>query len=426
MNIRMAVVVCLVVAGFQPWSVSRAGSTQVVGTLVPAADRKDMVYDEKRDLVYISAQDRILRYSVATSSFLPPVVVGGSPRGLDLSPDAGTLAIADAQYGPETTWIKLVDLDGLQVRTLEAARQYYEGGTWAVSYVSDGSVVATSNYLGSGWTPMRRFDPASGAATVIASVSNRTMVSASGDRRAIAFAEGNISDGRWGRYDPITGDVVRREWYENGTSWFNFEIATNAVGNQYAIPTYGGTFIYDAAFSKVATLGIYGGPQPVGVAYDPVDSLAYFPWADSSEVRVYDMDLLTEVGAYDVGHVFDHTGNSAFGNGRVRLSGDGSLLMVSVAGGVRLVRMYAPLRAASFSASVPARLKQRIPLQGSIGNGGELRYEIVTQPKHGHLTLSRGHATYAGRGTGPVTDSFVYRVRYGRAVAEGVVTVNTR
>ncbi len=426
MTIRKAVFACLAVAAFQPWAPCAAGSAPVVGTFVPASDRKDMVHDGMRDLVYISHEDRILRYSVADAAFLPPVLVGGNPVGLDLSPDGETLAVADAGYGPETLAVKLVDLDGLEVRALEVPRESYEAGTWAVSYVADGSIVATSSFLGSGWTPMRRFDAVSGAATVIAHVRQNTMVSASGDRRAVAFAEANISSGSWGRYDAVTGQVVRREGYDDGTSAFNFEIATNAVGNQYAIPTYRGTYIYDADFNNVATLGTYAGPQPVGVAYDPVDSLAYFPWAATSEVRVYDMDLLAEVGAYDVGHVFEHTGNGAFGNGRVRLSGDGSLLMVSVEGGVRIVRMYAPLQAASFAVTAPARMKHKFPLQGSVGNGGAVEYEIVQQPKHGRVTVSRGLATYAGRGTGTGTDSFVYRARYGRAVAEGVVTVNTR
>jgi hypothetical protein len=55
-----------------------------------------------------------------------------------------------------------------------------------------------------------------------------------------------------------------------------------------------------------------------------------------------------------------------------------------------------------------------------------LDYEIVQQPKHGHVTVSRGYATYAPRGTATGTDTFVYRVGYGRAVAEGVVTINFR
>lgn len=425
MNIRKAVFACLVVAAFLPWASCAAGSGPAVGTFIPATERKDMVYDEIRDLVYISSQDRILRYSVANAMFLPPVVLGGSPRGLDLSPDGTTLAVADSQYGPDTGWVTLVDLDTLGVRTLEVAREEGEGGMWAVGYLADGSIVATSRYLGSGWTPMRRIDVTSGAVTEIAEVRGGSMVSASGDRRVLAFAEANISSGRWGRYDAITGNLVRSDW-DQSTSWFNFEIATNAVGNQYAIPTYGGTFIYDASFTEVATFGTYAGPQPVGVAYDPVDNLAYFPWAESTEVRVYDMDLLTEVGAYDVGYVFAHTGNGAYNNGRVRLSGDGSLLMVSVEGGVRIVRMYAPLQAASFAVTAPPRMKHKFRLQGSIGNGGAVDYEIVEQPKHGHVTLSRGYATYSGRGTGTGTDTFVYRARYGRAIAEGVVTVSTR
>src|SRR5690606_34410111 len=129
----------------------------------------------------------------------------------------------------------------------------------------------------------------------------------SGNRRVVAFAESNISDGSWGRIDAVTGKIVRRAWYEGSTGWFNYEIATNADGSQYAIPTYGGTFVYDAAYAEVATIGEYAAGQPIGVAYHPVDDLAYFPWSGTSEVRVYDMEFLEPVGAYDLEQSFDHT-----------------------------------------------------------------------------------------------------------------------
>jgi hypothetical protein len=245
------------------------------------------------------------------------------------------------------------------------------------------------------------------------------MVSASGDRRSIAFAEADSSGGPWGRYQPATGEIVRRY---DGTSWFNFEIATNANGSQYAIPTYGGTFVYNSAYANIATFGTYAGPQPIGVAYHPVDSLAYFSWAETSEVKVYDMDALAPVGSYDFENDFDHTGNGAYNEGRTKLSGDGSLLMVTVEGGVRILRMYAPLKAEPISARAPGTSRRKIALKGSVGNGGPVHYEIVRQPLHGRVILSRGFATYWRTGS-TTSDSFVYRVRYGRAVADAVVTI---
>lgn len=412
-----------VITGIVLLLVLNAGTAHALGTFIPAPGRVDVAYDEKRDIVYITSGSDLLRYQVEAGSFLPSVMIGGSLRGVDLSPDGNTLAVADSNFNSTELWVHMVDLDTLSHRRLETLRDGdSESGTWAVSYAYDGSLLATTGFLGSGWTPMRRFNVNSGAVTVIGDVRQNTMVSSSGDRRSIAFAESNSSAGPWGQYRPTTGEVVYRDGYDNGTSWFNFEIATSADGSQYAIPTYGGTFVYNSAYANIATIGTYAGPQPIGAAYHPVDGLAYFPWAETSEVRVYDMDALVAVGSYDFETDFDHTGNGAYNEGRTKLSGDGSLLMVTVEGGVRILRMYAPLKAEPISMRVPTNFKRKIPLKGSVGNNGEVRYEIVQQPLHGRVLLSRGVATYWRTG-GMGSDSFVYRARYGRAVADGVVTI---
>lgn len=412
---------------------SFSGVSQAIGLFIPAAERVDMAYDEKRDIVYITSGGDVLRYAVGQRAFLPKVVIGGALRGVDLSPDGNTLAVADSTSGTSTLWVHLVDLDSLASRKQEAPKQsygsgtYYEGGTWAVSYAADGALFFTSQYPGSGWTPLRRYTIASGVSVAIPSVRQNTMVSASGDRKIIGFAESNISDGRWGLLKVESGEIVRRSGYDNGTSWFNFEIAANPDGSQIAIPTYGGTFIYNAAYQKIATLGIYANEQPVAAAYDPVDNLAYFPWARTSEVRVYDMDALVEVGRYDFETQFSSTGNAAYQSGRTRLSGDGSLLMVTVDGGVRILRMYAPLSANPLSVVVSPSSRQKIRLLGSVGNGALPTYELVRGPEHGRVVIAGGFATYvhsSPRYSGP--DSFVYRARYGRAKADAVVALSIR
>ena len=52
-----------------------------VGTFVPAPSRFDMVHDDTRGIVYISHGTEVLRYHVATDTFLSPIVLGGAlPR----------------------------------------------------------------------------------------------------------------------------------------------------------------------------------------------------------------------------------------------------------------------------------------------------------------------------------------------------------
>jgi Bacterial Ig domain len=396
-------------------------SAMAVGTLAPAPQRADMVHDDTRGIIYITQGDQVLRYHIGSGTYLSPIALGGQLRGLDISADNATLAVADDATGISTGWVHLVSLNDLTSRTVPFDKELYESGTFSVSFGADNALYATTNYWGSGWTPMRRLDTATDTWTQLASVRQATMLSSSGDGDTIAFAETNSSDGPWGLVDVPTGQIVRRNGYTNGTSWYNYEIATDRLGSQFAIPTYGGTFIYNDAYQKVATLGQYAGAQPIGVAYHPVDRTAYFPWAQSGQVRVYDMNNFTQTGSYDFQDTFSTTGNGAFVQGRTKLSKDGSLLMVSVTGGVRFLETYAPLTAAPASANALAGVTTSLALPASIGNGGSLQYSIVRAPVHGNVVLSAGTAAYTAQPGYAGSDSFRYRVQYGRASREAEV-----
>ena len=405
-------------------SLGAALPASAAGTLIPAPQRVDMVHDDSRGLIYITQGGEVLRYDIASGGFLSPIVLGGQLKGLDLSADNGTLAVADDLSGSTSGWVHLVSLNDLSARTMPFAKNgNYESGTFSVRFASDGKLYATTEFWGSGWTPLRKLDPATGVWTQLASVRQATMLSTSGDGDTVAFAESNISDGSWGLIDIPTGQVVRRDGYINGTSWFNFEIATDRLGSQFAMPTYGGTFVYNDVYQKVATLGQYAGPQPIGVAYHPVERSAYFPWSGSGQVRVYDMDTFTQTASHDFEDAFGWVGNNAYEQGRTRLSKDGSLLMVSVTGGVRFLQTYASLNAAPVSATALAGTPTSIALPGSIGNGGSLSYSIVRAPAHGSLTLAGATASYTAQAGYSGSDSFRYRVQYGSAVREAEVDI---
>jgi Bacterial Ig domain len=398
-----------------------AGAVSAAGTLAPAPQRVDMVHDDLRGLIYITQGGEVLRYHIASGTYLSPIVLGGRLRGVDLSADQSTLAVADDMTDATRGWVHLVSLNDLTYRTAPFVKDSYESGTFSVGFGADDKLYATTDFWGSGWTPMRRLDTSTDTWAPLASVRQASMLAPSGDGETIAFAESNSSDGPWGLLDIPTGQIVRRNGYTNGTSWYNYEIATDRIGSQFAIPTYGGTFVYDDAYQKVATIGQYAGPQPIGAAYHPVERIAYFPWAESSQVRVYDMNTFSQTGSYDFENTFSTTGNRAFAQGRTRLSRDGSLLMVSVTGGVRFLQMYAPLNAAPTSANAIAGTPVSIALPGTIGNGGSLQFSIVRAPVHGNVSLSGSNATYTGQAGYAGNDSFRYRVQYGRASREADV-----
>jgi hypothetical protein len=406
------------------------GSATAVGTFISAPNRVDMVHDAARDTIYITEGSNILRYHVASATFLTPIVLGGQLSGIDLSPDRATLAVADRTSAPGELWVFLVRLSDLAVTKVSTPKESsYEDGTWAVAFGADGTLIATSRFAGSGWVPMRRLDPSNltwaklGTSYPSNTFRQDSMVSASGDGKVIAFAESNISDGAWGTYDMSTGHLVRRQGYTDGTSWFNYEIAANANGSQFAIPTYGGTFIYNSAYSKIASIGTYAGPQPVGAAYHPVEPLIYFPWSTTGEVREYNAISLAQTGSYDFEDTFQNNGNRAYVQGRTRLSRDGSILMTSVTGGVRFVRMYAPLSAAAVTGTTSAGSAVTLGLKGSIGNAGQITYGIASTPAGGTVTINGNYVTYIPTAGFSGTDTFRYAAKYGSAIAESTVTV---
>jgi hypothetical protein len=384
------------------------------GIFVPASGRRDMVHDAARNRVYISAGGQILRYATKYDAFRSPIVLGGNLGGIDISPDGNTLVVADRSVSGTQAWVWLVDLDTLVARKMPVPLAFYEAGTYTAVYGADGMVYTTSSFAGSGWTPFRRLNPQTGVWTSIVDVRQDTMLATSGDGKVIAFAESNISDGRWGRYDIPTQALVQRQWYTDGTSTFNYEITTNRDGSRYLI---NGNLAYDAAYQKVGTLP-YG--SVCGV-YHPVSPEFYTPVAGSNEVRVYDADTLTVTRTLTVGAPFASYGQ-ALGDGRTRISRDGSLLMVAAPGGLQVIRQYAPLAAEPVFANVAPGASVDIPLLGSIGTRGALSYALASSPSIGQATITGSTLHYTAPLQGTAV-AFRYRVGYGRASVEADVGI---
>lgn len=356
--VQIAVAVCVVMLTSQRRS-------EASGTFIPAPGRVDMVYDSPRSLLYITSGDSILRYDTRSNSFLTPFVLGGNLSGIDLSPDGQTLVVADTQHSENQVWIDEIDLQTGASQKVTFPRAFDEGGTYTVAFGNDGTVLITSTFEGSGWVPMRRYDPVTGVSSEIASVRQDSMLTASADRSVIGFEESNISDGSFGRLRVADQNLLRKSGYTDGTSWFNYEIGVNRNGTQFALPTYGGTFIYDANLQKLTTLGQYAAGQPIGVAYSPVNDLVYFAWADTQDIRVYDTTSFTQVADYDFENTFQHPGNHAFTQGRLKLSQDGSLLFSTVQGGVRYLQLPTTVPEPSLNLSILAL--------GALGAGSLLK-----------------------------------------------------
>jgi hypothetical protein len=394
---------------------SSTNQVQAAGTFIPASSRVDMVYDSARDILYITDGGSVLRYHLGTSTFMTPFVIGGNLGGIDISPDGNTLVIADRRRLDPNVWVYVINLQTEQIQQTFFPRAFGEGGTYTVAYATDGTVLITSTFEGSGWVPLRKLNPITGAWSQLTTVRHNSMVTSSGNLSIIGFAEADSSDGPFGRYRVSDGNLLRKSGYTDGTGWFNYEMGVNRDGTQFAIPTYNGTYICDANLFKFHLVGQYAGPQPIGVVYHPVEGTVYFAWSGSTEVRAFDTTSYAQTAAYDFEHTFTNTGNFAFTQGRLKMSRDGSLLFATVAGGVRYLRLYAPLAADSQSVNVNEDSPAPVTLSGSVGNGGTLSYVITSNPSHGTLSGGAPNVTYTPAANYSGSDSFSFKAVYGVA-----------
>lgn len=380
------------------------------GVLVPAAQPADAIYDEQRDLLYISSGSQLLRYQVASGAFLAPLELGGHLMGLDLSPDGNTLAVADAGYDAtaRVNWVHLVDLGGPSARRVTFALDYIEAGTYAVAWGSDGRLLVTSTCANSCTVPLRRYDPATHTVATLDRLNRSAVLSASADRSVIAFTETTVLGGVWGRYRVADGNFLRQ--FVPG---YRFEVAASRDGRQFAVTTFSATGITDASLAPQASIGAAPGPRPLAAAFHPGRNRVYFPWVGTSTVQIYDTTTWQPVGALDAEYVFPpNASNMAFGPGRARLSRSGTELAVVVDGGVRLMPVdnQAPVAQARH-VRVPEDQPRTISVSATDADGDDLRYQVVGAPLHGSLQGTAPDWVYVPAPDFNGQDSFTFVAR---------------
>lgn len=331
----------------------RAAPAYAASTFVSAPTRQDIAFDDARGLLYITSGDRVLRYEFASGRFLSPYVVGGDLVGIDLSADGRYLGVADAQYVAATAANGQVGTRTVHVIDVRTGRDtkvyttfsYYGGGTLDVAWGADGKMLFS--LADGGWTNVGRYDPATGVTDYpFGDVTGWVLFGTNADRTTIGFAQGDISDGRWGVYSPLTGATQFFEWYTDGTSDWNYSASLDRTGTQLAIP--GSVMrIMNVAGGVKAAFG-----QPFGGQFSPTADVLYMPNNGTSLIGAYRTSDYSQVGTYDVGQVFNRpTSPSGYYPWpatmvwpRLAISRDNAELFCTTAGGVSLVQMRPTLR----------------------------------------------------------------------------------
>jgi WD40 repeat protein len=312
---------------------------------LPISAARDHAFDG--DVLYVTSGQQLHSYSLSKCTHFPPRSLGQQLLGVEASPNGRYVAVANRGLVDGQVRVFLIDKARRTPRIISYPPQSLESGSYMVSWESTGTLLISGTFAGSGWTPLRRYDPVTGLLSQVQSVRQDTMLSASTGYQVTALAESNLSSG------PAQLLAASASNYSASTftNWFVFEIAASTNAGRVAVPTYAGMFVYErqqAGLAQVGTIGVYADHGPVAAAFSPDDRrlvTASYAWtanATQQGVIVYDAQSLERITTIDP-YPFGWVGNAALGAGRLTLSPDGNWLAVTLNDRVRLYDVHAEL-----------------------------------------------------------------------------------
>ncbi|HIK51512.1 MAG TPA: choice-of-anchor J domain-containing protein, partial [Oscillatoriales cyanobacterium M59_W2019_021] len=316
-------------------------NTPISSTLIPVANRRDLVFDDSRNLLYITTTDGDLeRYDPSTQTLITPWDVGNVLHGADITPDSSTLYLAEGQRGATQGFIRKLNLDTGNVTNLTYNLDFGEGGAWDINIGANGKALFTTIFEGSGWTPLREIDLSNDAMTIRTDslgsgfggeVTGGSRIYRSRDRHFFFFTEANISSGPIFTYDAVT-DTFPNSAQTN--AFLSRGAAVNRDGSLMALRLGSGVSVFDRDFNSIENLSNVG----AGLVFDPIGDVLYAADADADEVVAFDTETWDELYRLDIGeniNAFDFIFTG------MEVSDDGQLLFLGTPSGVRMFDLSA-------------------------------------------------------------------------------------
>jgi Ca2+-binding RTX toxin-like protein len=304
----------------------------VVGAIFGLPNSTGVVFDDVRDRFYVSTSDGDLYAFDPTSHTLSKTLhLGGTLAGLDISPASDFLVVADSSgtvFGsgayPQDHHVALhrVALTDWTSTDINFDVFGYELGPADVAITNQHTALLTTQFSGSGWTPLREFDPAAsgfnstpvqGLGTVPSSVSSASYLISSPDHHYVLVLEGNISNGAFHIFDAVQNKITAsQDLYGLGTSGFNNGKADITNSGLIVNVTYNNIFVTDVNLQIVRDLSqLTSAGRIVGAHFnDTGDQL--FLWDSTSDtILVYDTHSWLKVSTLTVGSNVDFGYNGA-------------------------------------------------------------------------------------------------------------------
>ena len=300
---------------------------------------QDFIFDDARGLLYISTTDGdILRYDMASESYLSAINIGGTAGELSLSQDGNMLFVTQEDYvsgSPNNT----ASFHRVNLTTLTVDDYHYqtdgtfEIGATDIALDANGNLIVSGTVAGSGWVPLRSFSDFDTMleSTIVGQVRQNSSFDQTSDGQFILIVESNISNGPVSLYSAATGTIIANN-YSNG-----FNDGNNAISGEAglaAVVNYNNMYIYDFNLNVVANLtDEFGSSTRKLVEFSP-DGEHLFVWtSETNRISVLETNNFQIVG--DI-YLSDQTPAGTFDR-NIFISEDGTTLFSSVNGNIEII-----------------------------------------------------------------------------------------
>jgi hypothetical protein len=309
-------------------------------TLIPVTTRRDMIFDHAGNYLYISTSDGLIKtYNLSTGQVETAKDLGGSLNGLDISPDDSFLLVAQNDTGVAQGVFEKVDLSSGAITNINYTLAFGETGAWDVAIASNGLAFGTTQFGGSGWTPLRQIDLTTNQATIRADapgsggggmVRQNTAIYRSADRTRLYFLEANISSGPVFTYSAETdtfGPVVDTDACTDCG-----DAGVNRDGTLVGTRLYSAGLSLDTApdFNFVHSFDAIDG----GIAFNAVEDIVYGVDSVSDEIIGYDTNNFIEQFRRKIG---EDVGDSRDSVTELVADQNGRYLALATPSGIRLI-----------------------------------------------------------------------------------------
>lgn len=315
------------------------------GILIPDTTRRDVVFDFAGHNLYFSTSTGLIRtFNLSALAFGRSYNVGGSLWGIDIARDDSFILAAQGSIGAAQGTFERVNLASGAVTNINYVRDFGEGGAWDVAIASNGLAFVTTQYQGSGWTPLRQIDLDTNAISIrtdapgsgFGEVRQNTQIHRSASGTRLFFMESNISSG------PIFS-------YSAASNTFGPSFDTNAfldIGSASGAVNHNGTLIGLRTYASPASLNTAPDFNFVhsfnaidsGVAFNGIRSILYGVNSNTDEIIAYNTTTYAELFRLSIGEDIGFISN-LFATGTLVASADGQWLALETDSGIRLFQV---------------------------------------------------------------------------------------